>query len=62
MRRVFLSAAIACLLAANFVGSAAAGPCHTVSRGWKTPRHVFETYGHAMEDRTLTEALLKKTP
>jgi hypothetical protein len=27
MRRVVLSAAIACLLAANFVGSAAAGPC-----------------------------------
>jgi hypothetical protein len=27
MRRVFLSVAIACLLAADFVGSAAAGPC-----------------------------------
>jgi integrase len=34
----------------------------TIARlgGWKTPRHVFDTYGHAMEDRTLTEALLKK--
>jgi integrase len=34
----------------------------TIARlgGWKTPRHVFETYGHAMEDRTLTEALLRK--
>ena len=22
--------------------------------GWKTPRHVFETYGHAIEDITIT--------
>ena len=27
---------------------------------WKSPRHVFETYGHALEDRTLTERLLRK--
>lgn len=25
--------------------------------GWRTPRHVLETYGHAIEDRTLTDAL-----
>jgi integrase len=25
--------------------------------GWRTPRHVLETYGHAVEDRTLTDAL-----
>ena len=25
---------------------------------WKTPRHVFETYGHALQDRSLTERLL----
>jgi integrase len=25
--------------------------------GWKTPRHVFETYGHANEDRTVTDRL-----
>lgn len=25
--------------------------------GWKTARHVFETYGHANEDRTITNAL-----
>jgi len=27
---------------------------------WKSPRHVFDTYGHASEDRTLTERLLKR--
>ena len=26
--------------------------------GWKTPRHVFETYGHANEDATITEDLV----
>jgi integrase len=26
---------------------------------WKTPRHVYDTYGHPLEDRTLTEKLLK---
>ena len=31
MRRVFLSAAIACLLAVDFVGSAVAGPCQYAS-------------------------------
>jgi integrase len=25
--------------------------------GWKTPRHVFETYGHAVEDITITDRL-----
>lgn len=25
--------------------------------GWKTPRHVLETYGHAMDDPTITNAL-----
>jgi integrase len=25
--------------------------------GWRTPRHVLETYGHAQEDRTLTDVL-----
>jgi integrase len=25
--------------------------------GWKTPRHVFETYGHASEDMTITDRL-----
>jgi integrase len=25
--------------------------------GWKTPRHVLETYGHAMDDPTITDAL-----
>lgn len=25
--------------------------------GWRTPRHVLETYGHAVEDRTLTDKL-----
>jgi integrase len=25
--------------------------------GWRTPKHVLETYGHAQEDRTLTDAL-----
>lgn len=25
--------------------------------GWKTPRHVFETYGHAIEDITITDRL-----
>lgn len=25
--------------------------------GWKTPQHVFQTYGHAMDDRTVTERL-----
>jgi len=29
--------------------------------GWRTPRHVLETYGHAQEDRTLTD-LLSGTP
>lgn len=31
----------------------------TVARlgGWRTPRHVLETYGHAIEDRTLTDVL-----
>jgi integrase len=27
---------------------------------WKSARHVFETYGHALKDRTLTEKLLRK--
>ena len=27
---------------------------------WKSPRHVFETYGHALKDRSLTEKLLRK--
>lgn len=25
--------------------------------GWKTPRHVFETYGHALEDITITDKI-----
>jgi integrase len=25
--------------------------------GWKTPRHVFETYGHAIEDITITDRI-----
>jgi len=25
--------------------------------GWRTPKHVLETYGHATEDRTITDAL-----
>jgi hypothetical protein len=25
--------------------------------GWKTPRHVFETYGHALADITITDRL-----
>jgi integrase len=25
--------------------------------GWKTPRHVFETYGHAVEDITITDRI-----
>jgi len=25
--------------------------------GWKTARHVFETYGHALEDKTITDGL-----
>lgn len=25
--------------------------------GWKTPRHVFETYGHAIKDITITDRL-----
>ena len=29
--------------------------------GWKTPQHVFATYGHAMDDRTLTD-LISGTP
>lgn len=31
----------------------------TVSKlgGWKTPKHVFQTYGHATDDPTLTERL-----
>jgi len=28
--------------------------------GWKTPRHVFETYGHANEDLTITDTLTGK--
>lgn len=28
--------------------------------GWKTPRHVFETYGHANEDITITDSLTGK--
>lgn len=27
---------------------------------WKSPRHVYETYGHALKDRSLTERLLRK--
>lgn len=26
--------------------------------GWKTPQHVFQTYGHANEDRTLTDKIV----
>jgi integrase len=26
--------------------------------GWKTPRHVFETYGHAIEDITITDRII----
>lgn len=26
--------------------------------GWKTPRHVFETYGHAIEDITITDRIV----
>lgn len=29
---------------------------------WKSARHVYETYGHAIEDRTLTEKLLRREP
>ena len=29
--------------------------------GWKTPRHVFETYGHAVEDITITDRLTGAT-
>jgi hypothetical protein len=29
--------------------------------GWKTPRHVFETYGHALEDLTITDRLADPT-
>jgi integrase len=29
--------------------------------GWKTPRHVFETYGHAVEDITITDRLTDTT-
>jgi integrase len=25
--------------------------------GWKTPQHVFQTYGHANDDRTITECI-----
>ena len=25
--------------------------------GWKTAQHVFQTYGHAMDDHTVTERL-----
>jgi len=25
--------------------------------GWKTPRHVFETYGHASEDAAVVDRL-----
>jgi integrase len=28
--------------------------------GWKSPEHVFKTYGHASEDRTLTDRLTQK--
>jgi integrase len=27
---------------------------------WKSPRHVYETYGHALKDRSLTERLLRR--
>lgn len=27
---------------------------------WASPRHVYETYGHPLEDRTLTDRLLRK--
>lgn len=26
--------------------------------GWKTPQHVFQTYGHANDDRTLTDRIV----
>jgi hypothetical protein len=25
--------------------------------GWKSPAHVFQTYGHASDDKTLTDRL-----
>jgi len=28
--------------------------------GWKSPAHVFATYGHASDDRTLTNRLTQK--
>ena len=28
--------------------------------GWKSPEHVFKTYGHASEDRTLTDRLTRQ--
>lgn len=27
---------------------------------WRSPRHVYETYGHPLKDRSLTERLLRK--
>ena len=34
----------------------------TVSKlgGWKSPEHVFKTYGHASEDKTLTDRLTRQ--
>jgi integrase len=26
--------------------------------GWKTPQHVFQTYGHASDDRTITDRII----
>lgn len=26
--------------------------------GWKTPQHVFQTYGHAIDDKTLTDKII----
>jgi integrase len=34
-------------------------PITTAKRGgWKSPQHVFTTYGHAMDDETVTERLI----
>lgn len=30
--------------------------------GWKSPAHVFATYGHAVEDITVTERIFRKKP
>jgi integrase len=30
--------------------------------GWKTPEHVFKTYGHALKNRKLTDTLLTQGP